>query len=278
MRLPFPALLAATILATLGACTAQPQASGDRSPTPATPETADTDATTPAAATRLQAYVWHLREASTADGAPISALLDTPGRMLALRFEDGRIAVLNGCNHMGGQVRIAGNRITVDDLASTLMACEPALMAVDRTAGELLQGASDMALGEGNAPSLRLTTGDGAVLLFEGEPTDETRYGDAGTTVFLEVAARTEPCHHPLIPNKQCLQVREVQYDDAGLRTGQPGAFSDFHDTIQGFEHEPGTRHVLRVKRYDIAQPPADGARHAWVLDSVVEADRSGAD
>ena len=43
------------------------------------------------------------------------------------------------------------------------------------------------------------------------------RYGDSGERLFLEVAAQTKPCSHPLIPDMLCLQVRELKYDDKGL-------------------------------------------------------------
>ena len=52
------------------------------------------------------------------------------------------------------------------------------------------------------------------------------------TTVFLEVAAKTQ-CSHPLIPDYQCLQVREG-LDDKGLKQGEPGKFENFYGTIEG--------------------------------------------
>ncbi|MDO5506436.1 MAG: META and DUF4377 domain-containing protein [Pseudoxanthomonas suwonensis] len=278
MPLPRPPLIA-TLLATclavsLAGCTPPPPTEADNPP--ARPSAASADATSAAddAGTRLQAHVWHLRGATAADGTPIRGLLDTPGRMLALRFEDRRIAVLNGCNQIGGDVDVGEDALIVGAMMSTKMACEPALMEVDRIVGELLQGQMAMSLGQGASPALTLTAGNGAVLQFEGEPTDATRYGSGGRTVFLEVAARTEPCHDPLTPNRQCLQVRELAYDEQGLRTGTAGELQPFHDIIQGFDHEPGVRNVLRVQRYDIANPPANGPATAWVLDTVVESER----
>lgn len=94
---------------------------------------------------------------------------------------------------------------------------------------------------------------------------------------MLEVAAQTAPCSHPLIPDQQCLQVRQLQYDDRGLKVGPPGAFADFHATIGGYAHQPGVRNVSRVDRYQIRNPPADAPSRAFVLDMVVESDGSGA-
>ena len=275
MRLTRLTLLAAASLA-LAACAPKPPSAPAAVP-PAgdvsSPVASDPAAMTPAQ--RLAAYVWHLREAKAADGSPLRELLDTPGRMLALRFEDGRISMLNGCNRMGGRASIEAGALHVSGIETTLMACaDRRLMDMDRVAARVLEGRLAMSLGNGTSPSLQLSSEAGEVLLFEGEPTDETRYGHAGESVFLEVAAHTEPCHHPLIPNKQCLQVREVRYDAQGIRQPGGGDFEHFYEVIQGYEHEPGIRNVLRVKRYDIANPPADGSRHAWVLDSVTESAR----
>ena len=105
------------------------------------------------------------------------------------------------------------------------------------------------------------------MLSFAGEPTAETRYGGPGETVFLEVAAQSEPCSHPLIADMQCLQVRELKYDDKGIKTGTVGSFVNFYQDIEGYTHEPGIRNVLRVKRYRsrIRRPTAVRWRTCWI-------------
>ena len=125
----------------------------------------------------------------------------------------------------------------------------------------------------GDVPQLVLTNAAGDRLVFHGAPTADTRFGGPGERVFLEVAAETKPCSHPLIPDKQCLQVREIKFDDNGLRVGEPGEWQNFYDQIEGFSHQPGTRNVLRVNRYTVANPPADGSSQAFVLDMVVESE-----
>ncbi|HYM87381.1 MAG TPA: DUF4377 domain-containing protein, partial [Pseudoxanthomonas sp.] len=42
---------------------------------------------------------------------------------------------------------------------------------------------------------------------------------------------------------------------------------------IEGYTHEAGIRNVLRVKRYTIKHPPADGSSLVYVLDMVVESE-----
>lgn len=66
-----------------------------------------------------------------------------------------------------------------------------------------------------------------------------------------------------------------MKYDDQGQKIGTPEAFENFHDAIEGYEHEDGVRNVLRVDRYTIENPPADGSRYAYVLDMVVESDNT---
>lgn len=264
MRLPV--LLLATACAT--ACSAPPT-----TPAPA-PSPNGTPATGTSLAAQLSARHWHLHDARTAAGQAITALKDKPGAPLQLDFGDGRINVRGGCNAMGRAYRIERDRIEVGDFQSTLMACaDRRLMDADAEAGKRLHGPLAVAI-EGER--LRLTNAGGDVLSFTGEATAETRFGGSGERVFLEVAAQTQPCSHPLIPDKTCLHVRELHYDANGLKVGTPGGFQHFYDSIEGYTHQPGVRSVLRVKRFERASPPADASRYAWVLDMVVEQDPSG--
>ena len=118
-----------------------------------------------------------------------------------------------------------------------------------------------------------LTNAAGDRLVFHGTPTPATRFGGPAERVFLEVAPETQPCSHPLIPDKQCLQTREIVFGEDGLRVGEPGEWQNFYGEIEGFTHQTGTRNVLRLDRYTLANPPADGSAHAYVLDMVVESE-----
>ena len=59
-------------------------------------------------------------------------------------------------------------------------------------------------------------------------------------------------------------------YDQQGLKTGTPGEWENFYQDIEGYTHENGIRNVVRVKRYKIANPPADASNLTYVLDMVV--------
>lgn len=222
----------------------------------------------------LGGYHWRLSASADARGEPVAALHAPEGAPLQLDFVEGRLAVSNLCNRMGGSYAIEGGRLVLGDMVSTLMACaDEALMARDHAANERLQGRFDIALEPGERPRLVLSGADGSRYAFEGMPTPETRFGGPGQTVFLEVAAQRRPCSHPLIPDMRCLQVREVGYDENGLRIGEEAEWGHFYADIEGFAHEEGVRNVLRVKRYAIADPPADAPSQAYVLDMVVESE-----
>lgn len=64
------------------------------------------------------------------------------GSTVRLTFHDGGVSASAGCNSMGGPYRIEGDRLIADQLATTEMACDPALMEQDRWLADLLGGAT----------------------------------------------------------------------------------------------------------------------------------------
>jgi heat shock protein HslJ len=262
----------------LAACSQTPQGAG-----PA-PSAAISAARTPVAAATTAAtadnlliqYIWQLTDATDSAGKRVDVLFARPDKPVELMFHADRISVTNSCNAISGGYNIKDNQLQMGPMAHTLMACaDPSLSALDSAIGQRLQGNLKMSLqAEGNAPHLQLVADSGDTLSFTGRPTAETRYGGPGETIFLEVAAKTTPCNHPLIPDKQCLQVRERHYDEHGLQTGAPSDWQPLNQDIEGYAHEDGIRNVLRVKRYTIKNPPADAPSIAYVLDTVVESEK----
>lgn len=246
-----------------------PAAVASAAATPAVKPTADAGAD----AAVLGAYHWRLQQAADGAGQRIDALFARADKPLQLDFADGRLSVRNSCNGMGGSYRVENGQLVVGPMMHTMMACaDLALNQLDGAISSRLAARPAIAIGrQGDAPQLTLRTASGDQLVFAGVPTPETRYGGPGTTEFLEVAAQTVPCHHPLMPDRQCLDVREVHYDAQGLKSGTPGAWQPFNQAIEGYTHQPGVRNVLRVKRYAVKNPPADAPASAYVLDMVVE-------
>lgn len=216
----------------------------------------------------LESHRWTLASATDAQGRRLEALLGGT-KPVAFAFADGRLNIEGGCNRLFGGYRVDGQRLDVGRLGSTMMACEPALMKVDATLGELLAQPATVDVATGAETTMRLVTASGATLAFTGRMTPEARYG-APTRIFLEVAAQTVPCPNPPAGASACLQVRERRYDDKGLVVGTPGPWQTFAEPIEGYTHQPGIANVLRLKRFD--RGAAGGApRYLYVLDLVVE-------
>jgi heat shock protein HslJ len=229
------------------------------------------------AAATLPKFHWRLANATDAKGQRIDALFVDADKPVQLDFKGTQLAVSNTCNRMNGSYQLKGKQLTIGKLASTMMACpDPKRTALDQEVGKRLPGTLALRMSKGDAPpQLELKTASGDVLVFASEETAASRHRSTAERVFLEVAAKTAPCQHPLIENMQCLQVRELKYDDKGLKVGKPGPFGNFYATIEGYTHEPGVRNVLRVDRFEIKDPPADAPSQAYVLDMVVESDAS---
>jgi hypothetical protein len=224
----------------------------------------------------LGQYHWHLESATDHARQHIEALFARPYKPLQLDFNVRGLSVRNTCNRMHGSYSLADGKLTLGMLASTMMACpDPKLMALDSAVEKYLQGTLALSLDTAGAePMLTFTTAQGDKLAFAGTPTPETRYGSAGETLFLEIAPEPKPCNHPLLPKARCLYVRELHYGANGIRAGRPGPWHVLGQNIEGFTHRAGTRNVLRVKRYKVANPPADASSSAYVLDMVVESAR----
>jgi len=279
------ALLSCALVLSLAACqkateqaaapvAEKPGAAATPAPAPTAPTAAPAAASAEDTRARLRRFHWRLTEANDGGGQKLAALF-TDGEPIQLDFGPNDVSIDHLCNRMSGDYRLRGDQLEFGSLASTRMACaDPARTAQEQGASTLFSGGFDLAFeGDAATPVMVLKRANGTTLRFAGEETAESRYG-AGQTEFLEVAAQTKPCPHPLIKDKQCLQVREVRFDDHGLRQGEPGPWQNFQEDIQGYTHQAGMRNVLRVKRYTRPNPPADASANLYVLDLVVESEQ----
>ena len=261
----------------LSACTSADKTSSIQPAAPTAPVAATPPADTNPPTTdsaMLAGYRWKLESATDAQGKRIDALFPGGDRALALNFEGGRVGVSGGCNRLGGTYAVdAQNQLKVASLQSTLMACDAPLMAADKAIGELLSKPQQARVEESAPPRLRLEAASGEKSSWIGEATAQTRYGGPGETVFLEVAPQRVACNHPLIPNHQCLQVREIRYADNGVKQSPPGEWQPLYEGIEGFEFVEGERKVLRLKKFKRDPVPADASSIAYVLDMVVESE-----
>ncbi|MGZ2744864.1 DUF4377 domain-containing protein [Burkholderia stagnalis] len=258
----------------LAACTQVPEASNPVPPT--APASAAASATLTIGTGILSRYHWQLNDAFDSKGKRIDALFVNANKPVQLDFSANQLYVVNSCNLMSTSYSIKKGRLQVGQMAMTYRACLDAPhAALDGEIGKRLEGSPSVnLLTRGNTPYMQLATDSGDMLSFTGVPTAETRFGSRGETIFLEVAAQSIPCQHPLIPDKQCLLVRERHLDKDDLLADTPGGWQLLYQDIEGYTHTPGTRNVLRVKRYTINNPPVDGTSVAYLLDLMVGSEK----
>lgn len=285
MKRRFPVVSLVIVPLLLAACSKPPaEADTPTSPADEAPDNSALSDTTPASKPSpaapyvddsvLTRHRWTLKEAVTAKGGTIGALLIRPDKPVQITFVDNRINVHNTCNGLSGTFRRLADELIVDALIGTKMQCvEPGVAALDTEMSLRIQGSSRFTAQPGNPPKLEWRAQNGDILRFVGDMTPEARYGSEGETAFVEVAAYTKPCQPPMATAPQtCLEVRELRYDDQGLKTNL-GPWRLFYDKIDGFTHEPGVRNVLRVKRYRRDGRPDDGTNIAYVMEMSVESE-----
>ncbi|GAB1386415.1 META and DUF4377 domain-containing protein [Melaminivora sp.] len=232
---------------------------------------------TPAAG--ITAYDWDLAKVTDAQGQTPAGWQIPGQRPARLHFEAGRLTVHNLCNLFNTGYALQGQTLLLMGGLSTRRACpdEDAHELQQRVALYLSAPATwelRPASHPDAAPQLELVFGDGLRWQLAGVATAETRYGGPGERVFLEVGPQRIACSHGLIPNAQCLNVRELRYADNGVRQSA-GPWQPLYDEIEGFTHRPGTRQVLRLKRFQRPAPvPADASSLIYLLDMVVETER----
>jgi heat shock protein HslJ len=260
-------LLAMLALMAAGATalTAWPAAATSASPPAPARRTADASLVR-----ALQDHDWTLQAASDASGKPVDALL-VPGHPFVVRFDGARIAVQGGCNLLSGSWRLSPhNALSVGRLASTQKACPRPLMDADAAIGAALASPLPARVERGETPMLHLGSAGGQTLSFRGRRTPKSLYG-APTRLFLEVASQRVACTPTPQAASTCLQVRELRFDDKGLRVGEPGPWQVFHGEIVGYTHQPGVSNVLRVNRFKRPRAAADASADLYELDLVVE-------
>ena len=222
---------------------------------------------------QLGRYRWTLVSATDANNRHIAGLPAVQDRPVVLSFADSRLSIQGPCNRLvGGYQVTAPNQLTVNVRASTMMACDPALMQADSTLSNLLAKPLQVQMTGRPSAQLQLVSRGNGTLNFTGEPTPESLHG-AVTTVFFEIAAQSVACPNPPSPNTRCLQYRELYYDDKGLAVGTPGEWKPLTVNIEGFTHREGVRNVLRVRQFQVPASTGGAPSNLYVLDMVVESE-----
>lgn len=221
----------------------------------------------------LEDHRWTLASATNAQGQRLGAVLPDAARPFVLSFSGSRLQAQGGCNQLSGAFQLGPDGLlTVGRMAATLRACESPLMQADRALSDLLAKGMRVELIKGTPPQLRLSDPTGVNLTLTGQATPEALYGPA-TRIFMEVAAQRVACKNPLNGETLCLQVRDRQFDEQGLTVGTPGAWRPLYETIEGYQHTPGVKNVVRLKRFQRASAPVGASKTVYVLDLVVQSE-----
>lgn len=185
-----------------------------------------------------------------------------------------QLSIQTGCNNQGGTWKIEGNHIVTSTLASTMMACADDLMQQEHLSSDIFSHRKlpfEIST-VNNQPILTITDHQGKKYTFIGTLTAKAKYQSEGHTVFLEIAPETKPCVG--VAPQTCMQVREVKYDDKGIKTYTDQNWSLYYGQIEGFKYNPQQRVIVRIKRYDLKNPAADQSSQVDVLDMIVEQER----
>ena len=119
--------------------------------------------TQPAAASPSLIGSWKLT-AYGPTGAPTSAV---EGVSAGLTFnEDGTVSGTSGCNGLGGDYTVEGDRIIFGEFVSTLMACDAPIMEQEQVAHQVMSGTATYKI-EGE--TLTITNNDVVLVLTRGD-------------------------------------------------------------------------------------------------------------
>lgn len=197
----------------------------------------------------------------------------TAPKPLVLNFQQAdRLSISTSCNGMGSNWKVENNQIVTGNLMSTQMACDSSSMQQENVAKDLFNNRKApfiLDAKDPQKPTLTLIAASGQKYVFSGKMTPETQYQTQAETIFLEVAPQTKPCKG--VAAQTCLQVREIKYAENGVKMQVDKNWNLFYDKIEGFEHNPKERQIIRVKRYEIKNPAADQSKYAYVHDMTVE-------
>jgi len=107
----------------------------------------------------LQGIEWRLTHRLGSEGELVPVVEDL---MATATFDDGSVAGSTGCNRYHAQYRADGDRLAVEAIAMTMMACDPERSAVERAFTSALEAAAAFAIA---GDRLDLADANGRVVL-----------------------------------------------------------------------------------------------------------------
>ncbi len=135
------------------------------------------------------------------------------GSTIELGFETDALGARAGCNSLSGGYTITDGTLEVGAMASTMMACEDALMAQDQWLSEFLTSGPDIVL---DGDTLTLTGSEATVTLAAVQPTPLE-----GTTWVVSGTVANEAVTVSLVDSEASMTITDGQAQvDTGCNTG----------------------------------------------------------
>ncbi len=223
---------------------------------------------------KLTNYYWQLQEAKDKQETPISVLFIQADKPIQIEFKKQSFNISNICNNINGIYFLKEKEILFESIAATKKMCDEKLIALDDEISKYLQKTVTYNIASDKEKTfLTLNTYQGNTLKFIGIPTPETRFNSDGEIIYLEIAPQKTPCHKSGLSKKECFQVRQIYYDDKGIKTQKTTPWQDLDQNIEGFQFQSGIRNILRVKKYPIANSSEKTSNFVYIFDMVIESE-----
>ncbi len=135
------------------------------------------------------------------------------GATIELGFESDVLGARAGCNSLSGSYTITDGTLEVETMASTMMACEDALMEQDQWLSEFLTSGPDIAL---DSATLTLTGADATLTLATVQPMPLE-----GTTWVVSGTVANDAVTVSLVDSEASMTITDGQAQvDTGCNTG----------------------------------------------------------
>lgn len=214
----------------------------------------------------LMDYEWVLVKAQK-QGADIQTLSSVINQKQSiLRFDEQNISYSLGCNTYAGDYQLTQGKLTLGAMMSTQMFCDD-LSSIENKFHQRLQNSVLTITKDSHGETATLTQTNGAeILTWQGKLTPTAKFGDP-VLLFWEIQPQTVYCVDKQGHNQQCLQVRNVHYDELGIKTGA-GAWRNFYGQIEGYQHDSSLRQIIRIKAFNHPKPHHEPV---YLFDMAVE-------
>jgi len=220
---------------------------------------------------------WELVRWTRADGTRRDLPHGDNGEPIVFNFSDGidssqgTVSGTSGCNRFTGGYGKTASGVRFDRIAGTRMACPGPRMDTETA---LLKAMQSPFTTVGTQPSAGSTgrqviwkTADGELLQFveregvgrRGDKVDPATGSVGGTEKIVYIDSQRVECSG--VGKMQCYRWRDAPDKPWQL----------WYGPIEGLDFESGVTYKLRVKEYQVPNPPADASAIRWQVLEVVE-------